>query len=305
MKRIENFGHLLNEAKSRGPRRVALAVSNDEAALSALVEAKRLGLAQARLFGDREKIMRICEKIGVGAEEFLEIRHLSRDIMALQEAVMSVRLGEADILLKGKVQTSNFLRAVLDPGEGLRPGRLLSDVFVFEDPRRSGNQLVMITDGGVNPAPNLQQKIEILRNAVEVAHKLGNMNPKVAVLSAVETVVPEWPSSLDAALLAQMSLRRQITGCVVDGPLALDNAVSPQAAEAKNLDSAVAGRAEILICPDIESANLLAKSTTYFAGFRLAHVIMGASAPILIPSRADSAEAKLLSIALGIVVSDN
>jgi phosphate butyryltransferase len=301
---IKNFQQLLNEAKRSGPKRVSLAVSQDETALSALIQAKKMGLAEARLFGDREQVLFILEKLNSGPEDFLEIRHISQEVMAAEEAVLSVKLGESDIVLRGKIHTSTFLRAVLDSEQGLRTGRLLSDVFIFEDPRRQGNQLIMITDGGVNPSPKLQQKIEILQNAVDVAHKLGNENPKVAVLSAIETVLPELTSAVEAALLSKMNQRNQIRGCVVDGPLALDNAVSPAAVKMKNLDSPVAGQAEILLCPCIESANLLAKGTTYFAGFRLAHVIMGASAPVLIPSRADSPDAKLLSIALGIVVCE-
>ena len=195
----------------------------------------------------------------------------------------------------------------------INPGSTSTKIALFESEQllwretiehtagREGNQLVMITDGGVTPAPTLEQKIEILQNAVRVAHKLGNKNPKVAILSAVETVTPAMPSTTDAALIAKMNERGQIGGCVVDGPLALDNAVSPQAAKTKGLASGVAGNADILVCPNIESANLLAKSTTYFAGFRLAHLIMGATAPVLIPSRADTPDAKLLSIALGVL----
>ncbi|RMF60422.1 MAG: bifunctional enoyl-CoA hydratase/phosphate acetyltransferase [Calditrichaeota bacterium] len=296
---IRNFEQLMEAAIQRGPVRVALAVSQDLAALSALVAAKRSGLAEARLFGVREETLRLLARVKVEAEAFPEIEDIGDAEQAALAAVDAVKRGDADILMKGMVKTSVFLKCVLHAERGLRTGRLLSDVFVFQDPRRTGNQLVMITDGGVTLRPNLAQKLEILKNAVAVAYALGNEQPRVAVLSAVETVNPDLPSTVDAAVLAKMNERGQVTGCIVDGPLALDNAISAEAAKLKHLTSAVAGQADILLCPDIESANMLAKGTTYFAGFRLAHVIVGAAAPVLIPSRADTADAKLLSIALG------
>jgi phosphate butyryltransferase len=173
----------------------------------------------------------------------------------------------------------------------------MSDVFVFEYPRIG--KLLMITDGGLTIAPTLAEKADLIRNAVMVAHALGNQAPKVAVLSATEKVTRAMPSTLDAAELAAMNARGEITGCVVDGPFALDNAVDIEAAREKGITSPVAGNADILLLPTIEAANALAKSTTYFAGFRLAHVVVGAAVPVLIPSRADKSDAKLLSIALG------
>jgi phosphate butyryltransferase len=198
-----------------------------------------------------------------------------------------------------------MMRAVLDEQGGLRTGRLLTDIFVLEYPQREMNKFIMITDGGMTLAPDLKNKIELIRNAVDVAHALGNPIPKVAVLSATELVVPNLPSTLDAAALSKMNERGQISGCIVDGPFALDNAISLEAAAEKGLSSPVAGRAEILVAANIESANSLAKSTTYFAGLRLAHVIVGGKVPILIPSRADKSDAKLLSIALGMLMSES
>ncbi len=301
---IRNFEQLLARAVEMGPKRVAVAAAHDEASLGAITEAQRRGLASGLLFGDRDRILKLLRDMGSNPDEFLAIIHVPSEAEAVHQAVTAVRKGEADILLKGKVRTSEFLRQVLDPNDGLRTGRLLSDAFLFEDRRREGNQLVIITDGGVNLSPTLEQKVDIILNAVEVAHCLGNDQPKVAVLSAVETVNPKLPSTVDAAVLTQMNRRGQIRGCIVEGPLALDNAVSPQAAGKKGLDSPVAGAADILLCPDIVSANLLAKGTTYFAGFPLAHVTVGAAVPVLIPSRADSAEAKMMSIALGVLVSE-
>jgi phosphate butyryltransferase len=166
------------------------------------------------------------------------------------------------------------------------------------------NKFVMITDGGMTMAPDLRNKVELINNAVDVAHALGNPLPKVAVLSATEFVLPNLPSTLDAAALSKMNERGQIKGCIVDGPFALDNAVSAEAAGEKRINSPVAGKAEILIAANIESANSLAKSTTFFAGLRLAHVIVGGRVPVLIPSRADKSDAKLLSMALGVIMAD-
>jgi phosphate butyryltransferase len=197
------------------------------------------------------------------------------------------------------------MKAVLKDGAGIRTGRLLSDIFLLEFPERPENKFIMITDGGMTLAPDLKNKVELIRNAVEVAHALGNENPRVAVLSATEFIVPSLQSTLDAAALSKMNDRGQIKGCTVDGPFALDNAISMEAAEEKGIKSPIAGRAEILVAANIESANSLAKSTTYFAGLRLAHVIVGGRVPVLIPSRSDKSDAKLLSIALGVIMSEH
>ncbi|MDZ7373751.1 MAG: bifunctional enoyl-CoA hydratase/phosphate acetyltransferase [candidate division KSB1 bacterium] len=293
---------VLEQAIRFGPFRVAIAGAADEAALSAIALAHAKGLARGLAFGSRAQVEAILSSIGADASCLESIEDESDDQVCCRLAVEAVRSGAADLLLKGKVKTATLLRAVLDADTGLRTGRLLSDVFVFENPRREPNHLQMITDGGVTIRPDLEQKVQIIQNAVEVAQALGNPQPKVALLSAVETVTPAIPSTQEAAILAQMWRRGQIRGCILDGPLALDNAVSAEAAKIKGIDSPVAGDADILVCPDIESANMLAKSTTYFAGFRLAHVIVGARAPVLIPSRSDTADAKLMSVALGSLV---
>lgn len=296
---IETLEQLLAAVKNGEKITVAVAGADDEAALGAIIDAGKMGLAEGLLFGNQSAIeLRLYELDAVNAD-YIKIEHETDLNKAVKKAVESVRSGKTQVLLKGKVKTSQLLHGVLDSEAGLRTGRLLSDVFLFEYPERTGNKLLMITDGGVTLSPDLKQKIEIIQNAVEVAHALGNENPKVALLSAVETVVPNLPSTMDAAVITKMNERGQIKGCVVDGPLALDNAVSSKAAKIKGIDSPVAGQAEILVCPDIESANMLAKGTTYFADLRLCHVIVGATAPVLIPSRADTSDAKLLSIALG------
>jgi len=223
----------------------------------------------------------------------------------LRIALEMVREGKGDILMKGSVDTSALMRAVLDEESGLRTGRLLSDVVAVEYGRTPDQRLVLITDGGVTTTPDLKAKKELILNAVEVAHALGIATPRVAVLSATEYVNPGLPSTLDAAALAKMNERGQIAGCLVDGPLALDNALSPEAAREKGLRSAVAGAADVLVAHSIEVANSLAKSITYFAGQPLAHVIVGARVPVLIPSRADHADARVLSMALGMLMNAN
>lgn len=295
---ITSFDDLLDRMR-QGPRvTVAVAAADDEAALGAVAAAHELGIADALLFGDGARISAVYKEMTGSPDLPFEIREAAEE-QAARTAVAAVRSGAAQILLKGKIKTAALLKAVLDSEHGLRSSRQLSDLFIFEDPSRAGNKLVMITDGGVTLKPDLKQKIEIIENAVAVARALGNDSPRVAVLSAVETVNPALPATIDAAVLTKMNQRGQIKGCIIDGPLALDNAISAEAAALKGIESPVAGKADILLCPEIESANMLAKSTTYFARMRLGHVIMGSTAPVLIPSRADSTDSKLLSIAIG------
>lgn len=299
---IKNFEQLLKRAQAGKPVSVAIAAANDIASVGAVAKAAELGLASVILTGNGEEIKSGLKKHDLQTGDTIEVVSADTPESACDAAIEQIHAGKAHILLKGGIKTAQLLKRVLDRDKGLRSGKLLSDVFLFQVPNE---KCMIITDGGVNVNPDLHQKIDIIKNAVNVAHSLGNTCPRVALLSAIEMVNPDIPSTLDAAMIAKMNQRGQIKGCLVDGPLALDNAVSLQAAKTKNIDSAVAGRADILVCPDIESANMLAKSTTYFAGFKLAHVIVGAGVPVLIPSRADSAESKLYSIALGKLFSEH
>lgn len=300
---IGNFEQLLDRALQVKGKHVIVIFPNNDDTFSAIHQAHEKGLARFILVGD-ESI--ICQHLSENERALAEIEVIHQPTMvgALQASIELVRCGKGDILMKGGVDTSTMMKAVLQEDAGIRIGRLLSDIFILEFPQRRENKFIMITDGGMTLAPDLKNKVELINNAVEVAHALGNPNPKVAVLSATEFVLPNLQSTLDAAALSKMNERGQITGCVVDGPFALDNAISLKAAEEKGIKSPVAGRAEILIAANIESANSLAKSTTYFAGLRLAHVIVGGRVPILIPSRADKGDAKLLSIALGVIMSE-
>jgi phosphate butyryltransferase len=295
---IENFDQLLQAARQLGTRRALVAAPANHETFQAIRDAReRLGL-EFLLTGNRQAIeAALPDRAGIEIIDRPEIAG------CLDTSMELLGRGEAGILMKGSVDTATLIKAALRPESGLRTGSLLSDVFVFEYGARPVNKLVMITDGGLNIAPDLDAKAQLIRNAVAVAHALGNPNPKVAALSASEFVKPNMPSSVDAAALVEMNERGEISGCVVAGPLALDNALSVEAAAEKGIASPVAGAAEILLCPNIECANMLAKSTTYIAHARLAHVIVGARIPILIPSRADKADAKLLSLALGMMMS--
>jgi len=298
---IHDFQHLLEYAKKVEPKRVLVIYPSNEETFGAISDALDALAVKFILVGD-EKIVRA----GFNESRLKRMRlvHCPNIQESLKTSIRLVRDGEGDILMKGGVDTSTMMKAVLREESGLRVGRLLTDIFVLEFSRNNDHRFVMITDGGMTLAPDLPNKVELIRNAVEVAHALGNENPKVAVLSATEFVLPNLPSTLDAAALSKMNERGQIKGCIVDGPFALDNAISPEAAAEKGITSRVAGKADILLAANIESANSLAKSTTYFANLPLAHVIVGGKVPVLIPSRADKKDAKLLSIALGIIMSD-
>ncbi|MBZ5594207.1 MAG: phosphate butyryltransferase [Acidobacteriia bacterium] len=296
---IHNLDELLQAAADVKTRRALVVYPANRETFAAIHEAReKLGL-QFILVGDR-KMMEPALPVGDGIE-IVDRAGVEDSLAASVELLGKV---EADILMKGSLDTATLIKATLRPESGLRTGRLLSDVFLFEYNSRRENKLVMITDGGLNIAPDLAAKVQLIRNAVEVAHALGNANPKVAVLAATELVQPNMPAATDAAELLRMYERGEIPGCVVYGPLALDNALDEYAAREKHIASPVAGAAEILVCPNIECANALAKSTTYIGHARLAHVIVGARIPILIPSRADNRDAKLLSFALGMIMSE-
>jgi len=239
----------------------------------------------------------MLEQLDPGHCYRFEIVDVGSDLVKAAE--MSVQLakeGKGDIILKGKTDSGLLLHSVLDKEKGLRISPVISDVLAYEHPEG----LKLLSDGGVNIAPNLEEKIAIVKNAVEVAHYMGSSQPKVALLAAVETVNPKMQAAIDAAVISQMNKRNQITGCIVEGPLAFDNAVSLEAAKIKGIESPVAGNADIFIVPNIEAGNIFGKLLTYYCGYRVAHVIVGTKAPILIPSRADSGELKMLCMAMAL-----
>lgn len=292
---------LINKATQLDDNTVAVAVAEDEEVIEAVIEALNRNLANFILFGDNEKITTILnmnQKHQQKSNKKLTVVHADSDTMAAELAVRAVSTKEANVLMKGNIPTSVLLKAVLNKEYGLRTENILSHVAVFEIP--DYERYIIVTDAGMNIAPDLEQKAQIIRNAAAIARALGIEYPKVAPIAAVEVVNPAMQATIDAATLTIMNKRGQITGCIVDGPLALDNAVSALAAEHKGIHSEVAGRADILLVPAIEVGNVLYKSLIYFAKAKVGAVIAGARAPIVLTSRADSSESKLYSLALAI-----
>ncbi|WP_091838514.1 phosphate butyryltransferase [Marininema halotolerans] len=302
MERLRSFEQVIHRAESMASVTVAVGAADDREVLEAVLDAKKRGIAHFRLFGDRGKILQLTESIGLTLREG-EIFHQPDPMKACIDAVRAVREGDADVVMKGMVHSADFLRAVLNKEAGLRAGKnVLSHVATFEVP--GYNRLIHVTDPALNVAPELKEKAQIIRNAIQLCHSLGEALPRVAVLGAVELVNPTMQPTLDAAALAQMSRRKQIQGALIDGPFALDNAISVTAAKHKGIESDVGGRADVLLVPNIEAGNILYKSMVYFAKAKIGALVLGASAPVILTSRADSHEAKLYSIALAVLQAD-
>lgn len=296
----KSFDDLLSRVKEIPIKKVAVAVAQDEPVLEALKEAIENNIAQAILVGDKQKIQEIAKKIDLDLSNF-EIMDVKDPKKATLEAVKLVSSGNADMLMKGLIDTATFLRSVLNKEVGLRTGKLMSHVAVFDI--EGHEKLLFLTDAAFNTYPELKDKIGIINNAVVVAHACGIDIPKVGVVSPVEVVNPSMQSTVDAAILAKMSDRGQFKGSIVDGPFALDNAVSEEAAHHKGVTGEVAGKADILLLPSIETANVMYKTLTYFSQSRNGGLLVGTSAPVILTSRADSFETKVNSIALAALVA--
>ncbi len=288
-------------AQVKGPKRVAVAAANEAHVIEAVNDARIEGLIRPILFGNPERMRKIAGELGIQVEN-LDLRPARNPLEAAELATKAVSSGEADILMKGLVQSADFLRAALNREWGLRTGRLLSHVLVFE--ARGFDRLFLMSDGAMNINPGLKEKIQIVENAVTLAHALGIQPPRVALLAAVEVVNPEMETAVEDAIIAKMADRGQIKGAIVDGPLALDNAVSEEAARIKGIKSPVAGKADVLIVDNIDVGNVFYKSLIYFARVRGAGIIMGARAPLVLTSRADPEEVKFLSLALAVVLAE-
>jgi phosphate butyryltransferase len=297
---LRNFSEVLEKVKSNERKIIAVAAAQDEPVLEAIRDAINIGMVDAILVGDKDKIVEIAGKINLAVND-LEIIHEPDNNKAALKAVELVSTGKAHMVMKGLLETSTILKAVLNKEIGLRTGKLMSHVAVFEIP--NFDRLIFITDAALNMYPDLKAKVDILNNAVSVAHALGIDKPKVAPICAVEVVNPDMPATIDASLLSKMNERGQIKGCIVDGPLATDNALSEEAAHHKKINSPVAGKADILLLPNIEAANVMYKTLTYTTDSKSGGIIVGASAPVVLTSRADSPESKLNAIALAALVS--
>ncbi|MBS5939278.1 phosphate butyryltransferase [Clostridium sp.] len=297
----KNFDDLLKKLNDCSTKKVAVAVAQDEPVLEAVKAAKEKGIADAILVGDEVKIKEIAEKINMDLTQF-EIVNVENPNKAALEAITLVSSGKADMVMKGLVDTATFLRCVLNKEVGLRTGKLMSHVSVFEI--EGIDRLILLTDAAFNTYPDLKAKVQILNNSVDVAHACGIELPKVAPVCAVEVVNPDMPATIDASLLSKMNDRGQIKGCIVDGPLALDNALSEEAAKHKGVTGEVAGKADIILLPNIETANVMYKTLTYTAKSRNGGLLVGTSAPVILTSRADSFETKVYSIALAALVAE-
>jgi len=292
---LKKLSDLESVVQKEPKKRLILSAAQDKLSLNAVISASAKGVIEPILIGDKAEIKAIA-KIGGFSLDGISIVDEPDTEKAVELAVKLVRRGEAEILMKGMVGTSTLLKAVLNKDWGLRTGKLLSHFALFEV--ETYHKLIAVTDVAMNIAPNLQEKIAILNNSVAYLNALGISNPKVAVLGAVEMVNESMSATLDAALLSKMNQRDQIKNCIVDGPLAFDNAISYESAKHKGIRSEVAGDTDLLLMPDIEVGNVLYKSLVFFAKAKVASVILGASVPIVLTSRSDSEQAKFDSIML-------
>jgi phosphate butyryltransferase len=294
---MRNFDEILSKAQSMSEKKViSVAVAQDKEVLLAVEEARKKGVVEGILVGDTAKMEVIAKELNIDLANYTLI-HEEDLVEASRKAVIEVSSGRADMLMKGLVDTGIVLKAALDREIGLRGGGILSHVAVFEI--ENYDRLFFVTDAAMNIAPDLEAKKKIIDNSVKVARALEIETPKVACICAKEKVNPKMPDTVDAHELEEMNKRGEIENCIVGGPFALDNAVSLEAAKHKGMDHPVAGVADILLAPDIEGGNILYKSISYFSNSKGAGLIVGATAPIILTSRADSEETKLNSIILG------
>lgn len=298
---LRSLEDIINEVKSHPRQKVAIAAASKFNIIKSAVDAYKNDIALPVFYGEKDRITKILKSELDSDPDAFEIIDEKDDLGASYLAASAVRQGEADILMKGNVHTDDFLRAVLDKENGLRSGVVMSHCFVFE--RTAENRLLIITDGAMNIAPDLVKKAQIILNAVYFAQCIGIEKPNVGVLAATEVVNPEMPATLDAAALSTMERRGQFPECTVDGPFAFDNAISAEAARIKGIESELAGNCDILLVPNIEAGNIMVKTYRYMFGGELVGVLVGASSPVVLTSRADSAESKLYSIATAVVMA--
>jgi len=297
---ITNLAEIFETAKKKGVKKLSVAAAEDYHVLGAIKAAYEKKIIEPVLVGHREKIIEICQSIGFNIADIAIIPE-ENPTVACQIAVQLIREKKADFLMKGLVGTGTLLKAVLDKEKGIRKQSLMSHVSLFESPYY--HKLLGVSDVAMNIAPTLDEKVAIIENAVEVFHKLGYENPKVAALAAVEFVNPKMQATIDADKLSQMNINHQIKNCIVQGPLAFDNAVSKEAAKLKGIEGEVVGDADLLIVHDINVGNVLYKSLNFMGGAVSAAVVMGAEVPVVLTSRADSERSKLMSIALGNIIA--
>ena len=297
----KKYQWLIKRCKALPPTPTAVAHPCDVSSLQGAVDAAKAGLIAPILVGPVARIKEIASKAGINISSYPIINaEFSQE--SADKAVAEIRAGRAEALMKGSLHTDELMNAVLRRDTGLRTARRISHCFIMDVPGHADP--LIITDAAVNIAPTLGEKVDIVQNAIDLAHDLGLTDVRVAILSAIETVNPDVPSTIEAAALCKMADRKQITGALLDGPLALDNAISPEAAKIKNIESPVAGHANVLVVPDLEAGNMLAKSLTFLAGADAAGIVLGARVPIILTSRADSLIARLASCAVAALVAN-
>jgi phosphate butyryltransferase len=292
---LKSLSDIVELAKAKETRRLVVAAAADKPVLEAVKNAYQEGIIIPVLVGNKSEIERISKEINFDLAN-VDIYEENNPSKAPVKAVALIKEGKADILMKGLVSTAPLLRAVLDKENGLRKASTLSHFALIESPYY--HKLLGVTDAAMNIAPEFNEKVNIIKNSVEVFHRLGNMNPKVAIVGPLEVVNPKIESTTHAAMLTVMNQRGQITGCTIDGPFAIDNAVSKEAAEHKGITGEVAGDADILVAPELNSGNILYKTLMFMGGCTSAAVIMGAKVPVVLTSRADTDKSKMMSIAL-------
>jgi phosphotransacetylase len=294
------YERLLARCENLAPVPTAVAFPCEATALSGAIEASNRGLIVPLLVGPGDRIEETAAANGLNLDK-QEIINVPNGNSAAARAVELIREGRAEILMKGSLHTDELMTAVVSRDRGLRTGRRISHVFVMDVP--TYHKVLIVTDGAINIAPTLEDKVDICQNAIDLAISLGLEKPKVAILAAVETVTSKMPATLDAAALCKMAERGQIKGAILDGPLAFDNAISKQAAETKGIKSAVAGDPDILLAPDLEAGNILAKQLSFLANADSAGMVLGARVPVILTSRADSVRSRIASCAIAKLVA--
>jgi phosphate acetyltransferase len=300
LRQHQKYEYLIASTRSLPALATAVAHPCDETSLRGVIEATEAGMIVPILIGPKERIHSLAQRlaIDIGDTEIVDVAHSQA---ASEKAVELVRTGRAELLMKGSLHSDELLGAVMKRETGLRTGRRISHVFVMDVPGHA--QTLFITDAAVNISPDLEAKRDIVQNAIDLYVGLGLGTPKVAILSAVETVNPSIPSTIDAAALCKMADRGQIVGGELDGPLAFDNAISPEAARIKDIKSPVAGQAEILVVPDLEAGNMLAKNLTFLSNADAAGIALGARVPIILTSRADNLRTRMASCAVAMLLA--
>jgi phosphotransacetylase len=294
------YERVLERCRPLAPVPTAVAHPCEETALAGALEAAAEGLIEPILVGPADRIEDVAKKAGLLLDH-VRVVHAAHSHAAAAKAVELVRLGEAELVMKGSLHSDELLGALVAKETGLRTGRRISHVFIMDVP--TYHKVLIITDAAINIAPGLEEKADICQNAIDLAHSLGIERPKVAILAAVETVNPRMPATIDAAALCKMADRRQITGGQLDGPLAFDNAISRDAAEMKGIRSDVAGDPDILLVPDLEAGNMLAKQLSFLANADSAGLVLGARVPVILTSRADSVRSRIASCAVAMLAA--